>query len=234
MSTSKQGFSSNQQPGDSSTEFSALSFIIKSMINKISTATLVQVKAVTNSGGDSPVGFVDIIPLVNQIDSAGNAVQHGVIYGCPYMRIQGGTNAIILDPQAGDIGIAIFADRDISSVVNIKARSNPGSRRRFDYADALYVGGVLNGTPTQFVEFQSSGITITSPNAVIVNAPQATINSSTGVTLNTPKLTVSGDIIDNASTNTHTMAQMRSIYNTHIHGGVTAGISSTGAPSATE
>jgi hypothetical protein len=33
----------------------------------------------------------------------------------------------------------------------------------------------------------------------------------------TPLLEVTGDIIDNAATNPHTMAQMRSIYNTHTH-----------------
>jgi phage baseplate assembly protein V len=38
-----------------------------------------------------------------------------------------------------------------------------------------------------------------------------------GTNLTTPAVKSSGDIQDNSATNTHTMAQMRSIYNTHTH-----------------
>lgn len=65
----------------------------------------------------------------------------------------------------------------------------------------------------------SGGIVVNANNqAVTVNdATTVTINASTGVVMNTPLLKVSGDIIDNAATNPHTMAQMRSIYNSHTH-----------------
>lgn len=51
----------------------------------------------------------------------------------------------------------------------------------------------------------------------VTGATTVTINASTGVVMNTPLLKVSGDIIDNAATNPHTMAQMRTIYNGHKH-----------------
>lgn len=38
-----------------------------------------------------------------------------------------------------------------------------------------------------------------------------------GVEIDTPEITTPGDIIDNSGTNAHTMAQMRSIYNSHTH-----------------
>ncbi|ASW00516.1 hypothetical protein CJU94_19450 [Paraburkholderia aromaticivorans] len=38
-----------------------------------------------------------------------------------------------------------------------------------------------------------------------------------GVEIDTPEITTPGDIIDNSATNLHTMAQMRSIYNSHTH-----------------
>jgi hypothetical protein len=61
----------------------------------------------------------------------------------------------------GDIGLAIFCHNDVSSAKKNKAPSNPGSRRRFDWADALYLGGFLGPTPTQFIRMDDSGITIT-------------------------------------------------------------------------
>ena len=57
----------------------------------------------------------------------------------------------LIDPTQGDIGLAIFADRDISSVRANRAQANPGSYRRFDMADGVYIGGILNGMPTQTV-----------------------------------------------------------------------------------
>lgn len=75
-------------------------------------------------------------------------------------------------------------------------------------------------------------------NVTVNNAGTATINASMSVTLNTPVLKVSGDIIDNYSSNLHSMAQMRSIYNTHTHPvtGIQTGTSTvtTSAPNQTE
>lgn len=164
------GFRGFQEPDTASSDFSAHAFLIESMIAKIAGATLVKVMAVTNAGGVSPVGFVDIMPLVNQVDGAGNAVPHETISHCPYFRLQGGTNAIILDPQVGDIGIAIFASRDISSVMANKGQANPGSRRQHDMADGLYIGGVLNGSPVQFIQFNADGITVVTPGNITVQA----------------------------------------------------------------
>lgn len=70
------------------------------------------------------------------------------------------------------------------------------------------------------------------------NATTVTINAATKVRMVTPMLECTGDIIDNAGTNAHTMAQMRAIYNGHTHpivnvqtGGSTI---NTNAPSQTE
>jgi hypothetical protein len=139
-------------------------FIVQQLLQKIRTADLVKVVSCTNSGGISPFGFVNVSPLVNQLDSAGNQVPHTTLYNLPYMRIQGGSNAIILDPQAGDIGVAVFASRDISKVKSTQAQANPGSARQYDFSDGLYLGGMLNATPTQYIQFsETSGINIVSP-----------------------------------------------------------------------
>jgi len=144
-------------------EYNSLAFVINSFLSKIQTATLVKIVSCTNSGGVSPVGFVDVIPLVDQIDGLGVPVPHVTLFNIPYFRAQGGSNAIILDPQAGDIGICVFASRDISKVKSSKKSSPPDSLRQFSYSDGLYIGGVLNGPPSQYVQFSTAGIKIHTP-----------------------------------------------------------------------
>lgn len=233
MSEIKVGYQTTERPEHSANESNANEFLIRQILSRTNTCTLVKVLKVTNAGGVEPVGFVDIQILVQQLDGFGNAVPHGTIYHVPYVRIQGGTDAVILDPKAGDIGIALFAQHDISSVKANKDKANPGSFRRFDFSDGLYLGGVLNGTPEQYVQFSADGIKILSPKTVIVeapnvtvnadavtvNAPDVTINADNGVDINSPTVTCSGDVIASGKSLVH-----------HTHGGVTAGSGSTGEP----
>lgn len=188
----------------------------------MATATLVQVEACTNAGGITKAGTVDVHPLVNQVDGYGNAVPHGTIYGLPYIRIQGGANAVIMDPVAGDIGIAIFASHDISSVKATGAQANPGSRRRFDWADGIYLGGLLNGVPTQYVDFASGGITLLSPTKVTIQAPDIELVGAVHTTgaMTADSTIVAQGNITGAGTSLHT----------HLHSGVTTGGGNTGAP----
>lgn len=201
LPNSSAGTQGQQTPADSASEFNAHHFLIKTILSGIATATLVQVKKVTNDGGLSPTGFVDLLPLINQIDGDGNSMPHPTIFNCPYGRLQGGANAVIIDPQVGDIGFAIFASRDTSSVVANKAQANPGSRRRFDWADALYIGvSTLTEVPTQYVRFSAAGIEIVSPTEVKLSAPTVeidcttlTVNASTAVNITTPSFNVEGN-----------------------------------------
>jgi len=176
------------QPIESlSSEYLAQVFLIKSLIARMATVTLVQVVKVTNTGGVAAVGFVDLQPLVSQVDPNMNPTPHAIIRNNPYFRIQGGANAIIIDPEVGDVGIALFASRDISAVNSTLVGGNaavgqdpisPGSFRKYDMADALYLGGVLNGVPTQFIQFTSTGIVVTSPHDVTVNCVNANVTAS--------------------------------------------------------
>jgi len=249
------GFTGFQQPSTSGDEFTADHFMIWSILARVRTATLVKVVGVTNSGADVPAGYVDIQPLVNQIDGTGNAVPHAVVYKCPYFRLQGGANAIILDPQVGDIGLAAFADRDISSATATQAQANPGSRRMFSMADGLYIGGFLGQIPTQFVQFNTSGIEIVSPTAINMTAPDIKMSAqtveiiaTTSTTVTTPTFTVNGNTMLNGTlaqgtgaaggsatiqgpvTVVNNLTAQGTSVHTHTHGGVQTGGGNTGAP----
>lgn len=202
MTADTQAFSGFAEFSDTTGEWSRMQFAIRSIINQMATATLVIVRAVRPDGD----GFVvDVQPMVSQVDGAGNAVDHGVIHGLPVWRVQGGGSAVIVQPAAGDIGLAVFASTDISGVKRAKAPTTPGSARRFDWADGIYMGGALNAEATQTIRMDADGITMTSPTAVTIVAPTTEIT---------------GDLTNNGVP----------VGSDHTHTGVTTGGGTSGPP----
>lgn len=247
-------FFSQKHLQSGASEYNAMVFTISQLINKINTMALVMVTKVSNNGGVSPVGYVSVQLLVNQLTGDGKGIPAGLLSNIPYLRMQGGSNAIILDPQVGDIGVCGFCSRDISAVKESKNVSNPGSRRKYDKADGLYFGGFLNGSPTQYVQFNSDGITIHSPTAVKLTAPDVQItsqtlevNASSSATITTPTFTINGQTVLNGSLSAGGTGGASATFSgsvsatgdgtfagtsvhAHAHSGVTTGSGNTGAP----
>jgi hypothetical protein len=229
-------------PNVEASNYSQLNFVIKALISDINTSMPCAVRSVTNNGSVSPIGYVDIQPLVNQMDGAGNLIPHSTIFNVPYMRIQGGGNAVIIDPQVGDIGIVVFCQKDITKVKNTKGLSGAGSRRKFDMSDAVYLHTIISAAPTQYVQFNSAGITIHSPSKVTINAPSVQIDASTSCSINSPIITLNGQVnqgsgsyggnaaISGTLTATVDVVAGGKSLKTHIHSGVTAGGGNTGSP----
>lgn len=198
-------------PGSDASEYTVVQFIVQAALAGIQTVSLAQVTAV-----DTTAKTVDVKVLVNLVTGSGVSIPHGVIAARPYHRLQGGLNAIIIDPAIGDIGVMVFGSRDLSAVIATKGQANPGTARLFDWADGLYFGGVLNAEPTQYVKFDGSGITILSPTLVTIQAPTVHVQGN---------LTVSGTTVGTGDgtfdgTDVHT----------HVHSGVQSGGSDTGPP----
>ena len=83
-------------------------FLIQQQMLNLNTSMPVQVISV-QATGVAPVGFVNIQVMASQVTGDYRTVDHGVIPNVPYFRLQGGTDAVIIDPKVGDIGIACFA-----------------------------------------------------------------------------------------------------------------------------
>ena len=189
-------------PGADLGNFGAFRFMVEQMLSRVNTMTLVKVVACSDSDSLSPVGFVDVQVLVNMLDGAG--VGHPInepLHNLPYFRLQGGSDAIIIKPKVGDIGIAGFCSRDISTVKTTKKQANPGSWSTHSLSDGLYFGGVLNGTPTQYIQFTSSGIIVHSPYKITHSAPV--------IELDAPSIILNGAVTQGAGSNAGsvTMAQ---------------------------
>lgn len=150
-----------QHTNDDASDYNADSFVIRQHLAETRTAVPVKVIAVHGGGVGKPP-TVDVQVTVNMTDGQGNSSTHGTIFGIPVARLQGGANAVICDPIAGDYGYMLCADRDISAVkANAGAASNPGSFRRHNLADGVYIGAILNSAaPSQYVQFLAEGIKV--------------------------------------------------------------------------
>lgn len=211
-----------QRPGDAGSDAAATLFMIKQVLASFRTCTLVKVIGVI-PGGLGPVGFLSAQPLVDQVDGVDSApTPHAPVYGLPFFRLQGGQNAIIIDPQPGDIGIAVVADRDISSVKSKRGQANPGSRRRAKFSDGLYLGGVLNGTPNQYVFFTGVGITVVDKNnnTIVTDAAGVTTtdDNKNVVTMSPAGITLTSSIAINLFSETIIIGQPGKVAKATLNG----------------
>lgn len=147
-------------------------FIIQQLISKINSVTVVEIISVTVPTDElAPIGRCSIRPLVQQIDGNNNVYGRGVISNVPYLRVQGGKNAVVLDPVVGDVGLAGFCDRDISMVKRTGKTAAPNTRRQYSLNDAVYMFSCMGDTPEQFIHFKGNEIHIKSPSKIVLDAP---------------------------------------------------------------
>jgi hypothetical protein len=174
-------------------EASFLWWFISQLNNRQCTAELVKVVAVHGEGGPTnPPPTVDVQPMVHQVDPLGVITPHGVIPGVPSFRLQAGGAAVVMDPKEGDVGLCIFAARDISKVKNTGEPAPPGSQRRFDWADGLYLGAFLGSAPSRYLWFSDSGVQVVDPVKITVQAPEVDVTSTTKVVVSAPEVDLGG------------------------------------------
>ena len=228
MTADTQGY---QQPDSFGAPYNAHRFTVNSLIALIRTGTPCQVVKVTNNGEVSPVGYVDLQPLVNQVSGSGLSQSEGIITGIPYFRLQGGLNAIIADPKVGDKGYCCFADKDTSSVKKNKVQSNPGSARKFDVSDGWFFPGFINGAPTQYWRFYDGGIDIKSTgkftvtdgagSVIVMNGDgTGTMTFASGLTINA-NIQVNGAVVatgEGTFNGGHTVSQHTHTQGNDSHG----------------
>lgn len=158
-----------------SSDLNRMEFLIKVLQRDMSTAIPVIITAV-QAGDTNAAGYVDARPLVAQVDAWGNALPMATLHHLPYFRLQAGRAGIVLDPVPGDIGLAVFAQSDCSTLKQgQKETAQPGSWRKFDQADGFYIGGFINTQIDTYVRLAQDGsVKITAPGNVTIDAPTVT------------------------------------------------------------
>lgn len=210
----------------------ALNFIVRSIIRgMVSTAIPVRIDAVY-PGDDGAAGYVSATPLVCPIDSQGKAVQPVSIPKLPFFRYYAGRVAIICDPVVGDIGLAVFAQQDASTVVKgTQTPQQPGSFRCYDMSDGFYLGGFYNGAAdTKITLDQGGSIAIDCPSTVSIKCVTALVSASGSITFQTPSATFSGDVSISGKLTCAGSTIGGIEFGSHTHSGVETGPGNTGGP----
>lgn len=166
-----------------SSDLNRIEFLIKVLQRDMSTAIPVIITAV-QAGDTNAAGYVDARPLVAQLDAWGNALPMATLHHLPYFRLQAGRAGIVLDPVPGDIGLAVFAQSDCSTLKQgQKETAQPGSWRKFDQADGFYIGGFINTQIDTYVRLAQDGsVKITAPGNVTIDAPSVSMTGDLYVT----------------------------------------------------
>jgi Phage P2 baseplate assembly protein gpV len=218
-------FHSNSSDGD----INDLQFRIRAMLMNVNTSMPVVVTAIKASGL-APVGMLTCKIAVMQLTGSGETVENVTLSNVPYLRYQGGENAVIIDPEVGDIGIVAFCQRDISGVKNARVESVPGSLRILSTSDAVYVGGILNKAPKQYVWIHGGGINVYSPTWITLEAPSVTIKAP-DVTIEGAVSQSGGDVSVAQKMTVEGGATIGNIdFNGHVHGGIQPGGGDTEPP----
>lgn len=144
-------------PTAGTSRYNALRHVTQTAQDAQMTCTICKVMKVTTNGGVAEVGRVDVQPLVQMIDGIQRTTDHETVHNLPYIRMVGGTSAVIIDPVVGDIGMVVSADRDVSAVKKNKKLSPPGSQRRYNISDGIFIGACLTEKPTSYVRFVDGG-----------------------------------------------------------------------------
>lgn len=186
----------NQTPPSIANDYATQAFVVEQKIAQVSTTTLARVIDCTNDGGIVPVGTLTVQILVNMLTGDNAAIEHAPLYKVPYKRIQGGANAVILDPQPGDIGVIGFCERDISAVKKTRKVSNPGSLRKYSKADGVWLATVWAAqAPAQYIVFNGAGIDVVSPTRVRFVAPSIVLDGPVEATSDIHAAgTITGDV----------------------------------------
>lgn len=224
------------QPQDANTDSNLMLLFIRQALDRVNIATYCSVVAVYGGGLSAPP-TVDVLPLLNTLDGLKNSQSLQVpVHGLQVYRYQGGTNAVICDPQVGDIGKVIVCDRDTSSVdsnnngvsasVGTPKQSNPSSGRRFNLSDGTFFPCVLGAAPVQYIWFKPDGIYAQDKNgnSITMNGTGITIQDFNGnkITMSSSGIVItdkSGNKADLTSgsgevtINTHTLTQHKHFVN---------------------
>lgn len=179
-------------------------------------------RRVLNAVGRGRVATSDDSGVVQIIQTRFNDLQ--TIDGMPYVAHFGYASR----PPVGSDVLALFIGGDRSSGVVAGTNHQSSRPTGLAYGESKQysqIGQYIYLSTTGIViEAKGLPVTVNDASAVTINCSSTVqINSTTSVVLDTPLLKVSGqiqaggDVLDNAGTNSSSMANMRAVHDEHDH-----------------
>lgn len=155
---------------------------------------------------------VDIQPSIQVVLTDNKFMDMPQIFDVPVLELGGKGLSVKIPLQAGDTGIVIFCDRDISLFKQEKKNTQPNTLRKHDLADGIFI-------PMKFGNSGSSNISIQNTDGSV----KFEITSS-GINVK-GNITVDGEITA-TDVKTDTNISLKS----HKHLGVRSGSDTSGLP----
>lgn len=231
----------------SGSQINVLDFLIRSIVKgMVNTAIPVRVDSISRPADGAGAGYLSATPLVKMRSASGEALEPVSIPKLRWFRLQHGTAALICDPKPGDVGLAVFAQQDVSPLTGGNQPVQPGSFRCYDMSDGFYFGGFWGPTPTTFVQIEDSGdVTVTAPKTVTVKTAVAKVIASNNCEIDSPATHITGTLqVDGKITGNGGLAVSGGggatvagdvtadgiSLKTHVHGGVQSGGGTSGTP----
>lgn len=155
---------------------------------------------------------VDIQPSIQVVLTDNKFMDMPQIFDVPVLELGGKGLSVKIPLQAGDTGIVIFCDRDISLFKQEKKNTQPNTLRKHDLADGIFI-------PMKFGNSGSSNISIQNTDGSV----KFEITSS--------GINVKGNIIvDGEITATDVKTDTNISLKSHKHLGVRSGSDTSGLP----
>ena len=168
-----------QRDGTNTSEYNRLNFATEQQIrNSVNTAWIGRVDAVSTEDEPTASGTVDATQMVAQSDAEGQSLPMASVPALPYVRLQCGIAALIINPVPGDLLLFDTCKRDSSTVKQGTQRA--GSYRQFDVSDSVAVGAVHTKDPEVWIHIKQD-------KTVMIHAPEGvTIETDSKVTITAP------------------------------------------------
>lgn len=179
----------NQSAQDYASDGNATASAFRSLIGQYVFIDIVKVVEVNGE-------LLTVKSMVLGLTTEMKKIDNQLIYNVPFIRLQRGNSAVVMDPVVGDIGLMAVCDRDITNVKSSKNESVPPTLRRHSKADAVYITGIasLNDEPAQYAKFSDAGIEVVSPTKVAISSPDIELNGSSSVAVNSPNIILNGAV----------------------------------------
>lgn len=95
---------------------------------------------------DRTAGTVTAQIQLRRLAADGTSTEYPVLVDCPYIVLQGGGAYLDMPIAPGDFGLAFFNDRDIDTWWTSGGVSDPNTRRKHSFSDAIVLVGLSPST----------------------------------------------------------------------------------------
>ena len=134
--------------------------------------------------------------LTAQADASGKSLPMPSMSKLPYVRVQGGIAALIIDPVPGDIALFSSCKQDISRITQGTDAPVPaGSYRQFSQSDSVMVGAIHTKKPEVWIEIkQDKTVIIHAPKGVKIETDETVEVTAKKVDITAPEVNITGNV----------------------------------------